>query len=189
MCIVVKESYTWVYGGILNYNYLVGQFLEECREVQGFETLASIFQKTWEKQKNHMDSCGWARAEENQTVGQNVLLVPWVTQIPLLFWEGFRFQVSFPLFLIFSSELALFFFRIQNLLSTPGFLPCPQICTLTLSPNVFLNDPREVGHHVCGCSSGYQQDSLDSEVVGAAQHWCKPTLDTAASCNGGPLEE
>lgn len=51
MCIVVKESYTWVYGDILNYNYLVGQFLQECREVQGFETLASRFQKTWENRR------------------------------------------------------------------------------------------------------------------------------------------
>lgn len=51
MCIVVKESYTWVYGGILNYNYLVGQLLEECRDVQGFESLASIFQKTWENRR------------------------------------------------------------------------------------------------------------------------------------------
>lgn len=144
------------------------------------------------KQKNHMDSCGWARAEENQIVGQNVLLVPWVTQIPLLFWEGFRFRVSFfPWLLAFSSELALFFFRLQNLLPTPGFLPCPYICTRTLSPNVFLNDQLEVGlHHDCDCRSGYyyQWDSLDS-VVGAPQHRCKPTLDTAASCNGGPLEE
>lgn len=51
MCIVVKESYMWVYGGILNYSDLVGQFLQECREVQGFETLASIFQKTWENRR------------------------------------------------------------------------------------------------------------------------------------------
>jgi len=51
MCIVVKESCTWVYGGILNYNYLVGQFLEERRDVQGGETLASIFQKTWENRR------------------------------------------------------------------------------------------------------------------------------------------
>lgn len=86
MCIVVKESCTWVYGGILNYNCLVGQYLEECGEVQGFETLCIYISKDLGKQKNHMDCCGWARAEENQTVGQNVLLVPWVTQIPLLFW-------------------------------------------------------------------------------------------------------
>lgn len=96
MCIVVKESYMWVYGGILNYSDLVGQILQECREVQGLETLASIFQKTWENRENHMGSCGWARAEENQSRGQNVLLVPWVAQIPLLFWEGFGFRVSFP---------------------------------------------------------------------------------------------
>lgn len=51
MCIVVKESYTWVYGGILNYNYLVGQFLKECKDVQGFETPASVFQKTWENRR------------------------------------------------------------------------------------------------------------------------------------------
>jgi len=53
MCIVVKESYTWVYGGILNYNYLVGQFLEECRDVQGFETPASVFQKIGKIEEPH----------------------------------------------------------------------------------------------------------------------------------------
>lgn len=157
----------------------------------GIQDSCIYISKDLGKQKNHMDSCGWARAEENQTVGQNVLLVPWVTQIPLLFRESFRFWVSFPWLLTFS-ELALFLLRPQNLLSTPGSLPRPQICTPTLSPSVFLNDPGEVGlHHVCGYRSGYddQRDSLDSEIVGAAQHRCKPALDTAASCHGGPLEE
>lgn len=62
----------------------------------GIQDSCIYISKDLGKQKNHMGSCGWARAEENQSMGQNVLLVPWVTQIPLLFWEGFWFRVSFP---------------------------------------------------------------------------------------------
>lgn len=139
MCIVVKESYTWVYGGILNYNYLVGQFLEECREVQGFKTLASIFQKTWENRRTTWTLVArhvlkktrlWAKMYFN-SLGLHKSLC--------FFGEALGFDCP-PLDLTFFSELTLLFFRLQNFLSTPGFLPRPQICTLMLSPNIFLND-------------------------------------------------
>lgn len=168
MCIVVKESYMWVYGGILNYSDLVGQFLQECREVQALETLAIYISKDLGKQKNHMGSCGWARAEENQSMGQNVLLVPRVAQIPLLFWGRFWVSSLLPWtlnllwacsFLFFSAPEPTFYSRLPS--STLRF--APWLCSWWIFKWSLRN------RILClwsGCP--YPQGELDSEVLGAA---------------------
>lgn len=121
--------------------------------------------KDLRKQKNHMGSCSWARAEENQSMGQNVLLVPWVAQIPLLFWA--RFWVSSLLPLTLHLLWACSFLSLGSRTSFYTRLPT---FILRFAPWwVFKWSTRSrISCLWSGCP--YQQGGLDSEVLGTAQH-------------------